>query len=94
MITNKPNHSPLHNAIQRGTPYDKANEAIDMVLGILGVLRCAIDPDAACQTVSAGHLLRAVEAALFLAEEVQDEINTWHTKSLLQNDEVPHERIS
>lgn len=93
MITNNQNYSPLHTDTA-GSPYDKASEAVDMVRGILATLRCAVNPDTDSPQVYAGQLLGAIEAALFLAEKAQDQIDLLHEQLLSPSNEVAHEDIS
>lgn len=82
MITETPSDSPL-----RGWSADKpekhhqdaTTEALYMVRGILSALRCAVSPDTGSITmVSTGEVHGAVEAALFIAELAQDQVDQWY----------------
>jgi len=80
MIIESPRDSPL-----RGWSADKpekhhqdaTTEALDMVRGILAVLRCAVYPDTDT-IITTGEVHGAVEAALFIAELAQDHVDEWH----------------
>jgi len=82
MITQKPSYSLLHSEVPKGKHYDKATEAIDMVRGILGVVRCAVNPDFEGREIYSGQIFSAVNAALLLAEKAQDEVDLLHTQLL------------
>lgn len=93
MITNNPVSSILHTDTA-GSHYDKACEALDMVRGILGVLRSAADPDYNTVEVHAAHVVAASSAATFLAEIAQEHIDSLHGQLLSTSNEGPHEGIS
>ncbi len=91
MISRKPSYSLLHSEVPKGKHYDKATEAIDMVRGILGVVRCAVNPEADLMEIYSGQIFSAVNAALLLAEKAQDEVDLLHTQLLSANREERNE---
>lgn len=88
MITNNPTFSTLHSDSVKRSHYDKASEALDMVRGILGVLRCATDTDYNNMEVYAGDVSSAVDAARFLADTAQEHMDSMHAELLSINSEV------
>lgn len=73
MIQDAPRPSILNDAFGEFTPHKKALESIYMVLGILGSMRRAIDPDQDTD-ITTGELFGAIEAAIFLLEITQEQI--------------------
>jgi hypothetical protein len=79
MIIETPRNSPLRGLSkdkQETFHEDAATEALDMVRGILGSLRCAVYPDTST-IITTAELYGAVEAALFIAELAQDHVDHW-----------------
>jgi len=76
MIIEAPRDSPLRGSKQEYSHADRVGEALDMLQGILGALRCAVEPDTET-VITAGEVFGAVDAALYLAEKARGIVYDW-----------------
>lgn len=80
MIIESPRDSPLRGLKQEYSHVDRADEALDMLQGILGALRCAVYPHTET-IITTDEVYRAVDAALYLTEKAQVIVNDWHNQT-------------